>query len=133
MRRTGRPFPDDDIGSKWFTVDFAFGWPAPALCYQILILPSRELIITNGFFLTGPVPSWAWADHSALPLRAIWPVFALNTIFYAAILWMLVAGAFALRRFSRARRGLCPTCAYPMGQSATCTECGKPRPRRAVV
>ena len=25
----------------------------------------------------------------------------------------------------RARRGLCPACAYPVGEAAVCTECGK--------
>jgi hypothetical protein len=133
VQRTGLPFPDDKIGPNWFTVDFAFGWPAPALCYQILILPSRDLVIRNGLFLTDPVPSWAWADHSAFPLRVIWPAFALNTILYTAVLWLLIPGPFVLRRLVRSRRGLCPACAYPMGESATCTECGKPLLQRAVA
>ncbi len=47
-----------------------------------------------------------------------------NTLFYAAILWLLIGGLFALRRFLRVRRGLCPKCAYPMGESSVCTECG---------
>ena len=29
----------------------------------------------------------------------------------------------------RVRRGLCPQCAYPMGESAVCSECGKPLPK----
>jgi hypothetical protein len=61
-----------------------------------------------------------------LPLRPKWPGFAVNTIFYAAILWLLfVAPGFARRRI-RARRGLCPACAYPIGTNPLCTECGKP-------
>ncbi len=60
----------------------------------------------------------------AMPLDAIWPGFAVNTLFYATILWLLIPGPFALQRFLRARRGLCPRCAYPMGESAVCTECG---------
>ena len=55
--------------------------------------------------------------------------FAVNTIFYAALLWL----PFVVRRFSRARRGLCPKCAYPMAESPVCTECGKPLPGRAKV
>ncbi len=62
--------------------------------------------------------------RSALPLHPIWPGFAINTLFYAAILWLLLPGPFALRRFLRLRRGLCPKCAYPMGESVVCTECG---------
>ena len=62
-----------------------------------------------------------------LPLRPVWPGFAINTLFYAAILWggwLLLAAPFALRRRRRIKRGLCPACAYPVGASDVCTECG---------
>ena len=65
-----------------------------------------------------------------LPLRPIWPRFAVNTLFYAAVLWQLIHGPFALRRFIRIRRGLCPKCAYPTGESSICSECGKALPGR---
>jgi len=69
-----------------------------------------------------------WADPilkvRVLPLRPIWSGFAINTIFYAAILWMIFAAPFALRRHRRIKRGLCPACAYPIGTSEVCTECG---------
>ncbi len=61
------------------------------------------------------------------PLAPIWPAFAINTIFYATLLWL----PFVLRRFLRLKRGLCPKCAYPMGESAVCTECGCGLPKRA--
>ena len=70
-----------------------------------------------------------WATCFAqrmIPLRPIWPGFAINTVFYAAILWLLFAAPFALRRRIRIKRGLCPACAYPVGESELCTECGKP-------
>jgi hypothetical protein len=74
-------------------------------------------------------PTWR-----ALPLRPIWPGFAINTMFYAAILWLLFAalhpGGFVRRRI-RARRGQCPACAYPVGASNVCTECGRPVTPRA--
>jgi hypothetical protein len=63
----------------------------------------------------------------------LWRGIAANTLFYAAILWLLYAGLFVLRRGVRSRRGLCPKCAYPMGEADTCTECGKPLPHRAVA
>jgi hypothetical protein len=59
---------------------------------------------------------------SSLPA---WPGFAPNTIFYAAILWVLFFAPGAVRRNIRRRRGLCPACAYPIGTSPVCTECGK--------
>ncbi len=64
-----------------------------------------------------------------LPFGPVWPGFAVNTIFYAAILWL----PFVVRRWMRVRRGLCPKCAYPMGESAVCTECGRAIPHRAVA
>ena len=88
----------------------------------------------NYFLLNG------WPAHSMqaeLPdsynLHPLWPGFAVNTLFYAAILWFLIRGPFALRRSLRLRRGLCPKCAYPMGESAVCTECGKTLPSRTPL
>jgi len=63
-------------------------------------------------------------DLGAFPYRPIWPGFAINTLFYAGVLWVLCCGPFALRRMIRRRRGLCAACAYPIGQSDVCTECG---------
>ena len=63
-----------------------------------------------------------------LPLRPIWPGFAVNTLFYAAALWLPTGGPFRLRRLVRTKRGLCPACAYPMGDSEVCSECGKALP-----
>ncbi len=65
-----------------------------------------------------------------LPFGLIWPGFAVNTFFYAAILWLAILGPFALRRFIRVGRGLCPKCAYPMGESSVCTECGAELPTK---
>jgi hypothetical protein len=31
-------------------------------------------------------------------------------------------------RGCRTRRGLCPSCGYPIGRNALCTECGTPLP-----
>ncbi len=67
-------------------------------------------------------------DQRCLPIRPRWPGFAVNTIFYAAILWLLSLGPwFALRRLDRRRRGLCPACGYDLGhaQHDTCPECGR--------
>ncbi len=105
----------------------ASGWPARSL--------SGEFWDSHGL---GKLPPWSerravyvYVNESfVIPLRPIWPGFAVNTIFYATILWLLIAAPFALRRFLRLRRGLCPKCAYPTGESAVCTECGITLPRR---
>jgi hypothetical protein len=59
-----------------------------------------------------------------LPLRPLPLGFTINTLFYGAILWTMFAAPFALRRRRRIKRGLCPACAYPVGRSEVCTECG---------
>ena len=58
-------------------------------------------------------------------MRPIWPGFAINTIFYAALLWLLVWGPFAMRRFIRRKRGLCVTCGYDLRHADhdACPEC----------
>ncbi len=72
-------------------------------------------------------------QHRLAPLRPLWSGFAVNTLLYAVVLWLLILGPFALRRFIRIRRGLCPACAYPRGESDVCSECGKALPGRARV
>jgi hypothetical protein len=69
-----------------------------------------------------------------LPLDVIWPGFAINTLFYAAIAWLLIRGPFALRRLMRAKRGRCAACGYDLrgqtningidAKTARCPECG---------
>ncbi len=59
-----------------------------------------------------------------LPWHPRWPGFAINTLFYAFILWLMFAAPFALRRRRRIKRGLCVKCAYPVGTNEVCTECG---------
>jgi hypothetical protein len=78
--------------------------------------------IIDGIELSPHGQYWDW---KALPLRPIALGFAINTIFYAAILWLLFAAPFTLRRHLRVRRNLCPHCAYPVGTNDVCTECGR--------
>ncbi len=59
-----------------------------------------------------------------LPLVPLWPGFAINTIFYGTLAFAAMAGATALRRRRRFRRGLCVQCAYPCTGGDLCPECG---------
>lgn len=59
-----------------------------------------------------------------MPLTPIWPGFIVNTLFYAVVLWLLFIAPFEARRMFRRRRALCEKCAYPIGASPVCTECG---------
>ena len=67
-----------------------------------------------------------------LPMRPVWPGFALNTAAYALTAWLMCLLWMLTMRTQRRLRGLCGRCAYPVGVSAVCTECGhRVRPRRA--
>ena len=65
-------------------------------------------------------------DPTTLPLRPIWPGFAINTIFYAAILWLLTLGPFTARRVIRSKQGRCIKCSYDLRgtEHDVCPECG---------
>ena len=66
-----------------------------------------------------------------MPLGIIPFGFTINTIFYASLLWLLIPGPFALRRFIRHKRGLCLKCAYDLrgAEYEACPECGSPTSR----
>jgi hypothetical protein len=126
---------DDEIAQgKWSTrIIDARGWPAVSLCSERSNAPGGS---RTRFGIELPDRFTARVDEPfsrMLPLCPIWRGFAINTLFYAAILWvgwLLFAAPFALRRRlrgGRIKRGLCPACAYPVGESEVCTECGKPR------
>ena len=109
----------------------ARGWPAltmwseyewPAYGQTVVVkggLPlSSRHSVSNRYFAP-PLPR-------ALPLRPIWPGFAVNTLLYTVILWLLICGPFELRRLLRRKRGLCITCGYDLGgaEHEACPECG---------
>ena len=71
------------------------------------------------------------SDRRVFPTRPIWPGFVINTTMYTVIIWLLLKAPFAIRGWRRIKRALCPKCAYPIGASDTCTECGRPVKRKA--
>jgi len=92
------------------SVDMIAGWPTRCMSHRISDEP-----LSDGWRLACRVRS-----------VSCMPGFAINTIFYAAILWLLFAAPLRFRRYRCIKRGLCPACAYPIGTNAVCTECGKP-------
>jgi hypothetical protein len=109
------------------------GWPARCLTYAAMY-PGSQWQQRLDRWHAGISTPWKFNSSGLgiqrrLPLCPIWPGFAINTVFYAGILsggWLLFAAPLALRRRRRSKRGLCPACAYPVGDSPVCTECGKP-------
>jgi hypothetical protein len=68
----------------------------------------------------------------ALPFRFIWPGFAINTIFYAVLLWLLWIAPGRIKRVIRIRGHRCPACGYQIapggGIGPVCSECGAALP-----
>jgi hypothetical protein len=97
------------------------GWPCLSL-YSVYVTDG------NGFRSLGGTWQAAGELNWWLPCWVHWPGFAINTAVYGVILWLLYAVPLALRRRRRIKHGLCPACAYPVGDSEVCTECGQPHP-----
>lgn len=55
-----------------------------------------------------------------------------NVAFFAGCVWLVMFGMIDARKLWRVRRGRCPRCAYPIGVSPVCTECGRKLPERTV-
>ena len=93
----------------------ASGWPSRSLSWRAT---SRSYLSID-------------SDQVRLPLRPIWPGFAINTLFYAVALWLLFAAPFALRRRRRIKRGWCLKCGYDLRAAPTdstaCPEYGTMR------
>ena len=115
-------------------VEQAAGWPLLALQspYRWTFIPSDGW--TTQVELLGPgIVVSTDRKHKiiglpfVLPLRPIWPGFAINTMFYVALLWLLTLGPFTARRMIRRKRGRCIKCGYDLRgtEHEVCPECGK--------
>jgi hypothetical protein len=126
--RTGR------IASEERLVE-ARGWPFLATWCEIDGTGGLPLIVRGG--IRTP---WSWTGDSlapailprVLPYRPIWTGFLVNSVLYAATLTILTALPRQVRRMIRLHRGRCPRCAYPIGASPVCTECGARLPAARV-
>jgi hypothetical protein len=93
-------------GSAWYK----YSRTTPGAPWIVLeVHPHRAFILPRRIIPTGP----------------IWKGFTIDTLLYAALLWMVFVVPGTLRRLLRVRHSLCPGCGYPIGLSAVCTECGE--------
>jgi hypothetical protein len=75
-----------------------------------------------------PEEMQAWSVAGRLvPLRPLWPGFAVNTLFYAAVLWFIFAIPGGVKRLRRRAKGWCIHCGYDLRGAShdRCPECGK--------
>ena len=84
--------------------------------------PPQKPQVHNVITRRRPIGKGTLTRH--LPYRPIWLGLIVNTLLYATVLIAIVWIFHAMRSKLRLRRGLCPTCKYPIGVSKVCTECG---------
>ncbi len=114
----------DGVGNTIIVNSVRCGFPMPS--FQ----GSRATHMTAGqWYHEGALllPGWKTL-RGFVPIHPIWSGLVVNTLFHAGVQCLVILGPFVLRGFIRLKRGLCPACAYPIGQSAVCSECGRPLP-----
>jgi hypothetical protein len=109
-------------------VERASGWPFVAMRSDNSSLFARwpGTQLQDGWEVRPPVQ----ADGEAaiiLPLRPIWPSFAIDVMAYGAAAFMLLFGPGFVRRAMRRRRGACVRCGYDLRGTTggVCPECGR--------
>ena len=126
-------------GERTYSVNFVDGgWPMRSLWYRTFGTepgpPHPEGVmawVRRGVRLTAVTPGVRMYPM-VLAIAPLWGGFAVNTLLYGAAVAVPVMLPRAVRRAVRRRRGQCEACAYPVGASAVCTECGKPIPAIAL-
>jgi hypothetical protein len=112
---------------SFYGCEHATGWPLLAASYEICMENN-----TWTYQLRDGIPVQGTAGRQVteirgLPYRPLWPGFALNTLFYAAIAWGLWQVPLAIRRRRRRRLNRCMKCGYDragLALDAACPECG---------
>jgi hypothetical protein len=102
------------------------GWP----CASLAAL--RQLELPSDLDPKRIVNEWDGrlsraTNQRPLPARPLWSGFLANTLLYALVSYVVwrATRRLYLWRNSRLARGLCPSCGYPAGSSARCSECGE--------
>ena len=120
--------------SGWGMSLFQAGWPCRCVEAQVAEVKRMGVPVRTDFRPAVKLPETLHflrvreARYRVLPLRPIWLGFAINTLFYAAILWMLWLSPFVVRRVVRRKRGRCINCGYDLRGTSEggggCPECG---------
>lgn len=112
------------------------GWPMRSLSGERISLIDSARQWKNGqVWKREFISAFAFTSTplTARPLRLMPFGFFVNSLFYAATLWLLITGPGYISRWLRKWRGLCIDCSYDLRGSISqgCPECGKGRETEA--
>jgi len=113
------------------------GWPCATFQYGVEILEgSKDSPWCHRAWRVPSSMPWVEIHRRFIPNHVLVVGFAINTIFYAAMLVILFYGPGKVRRFVRVRRGRCPACGFIIAPgtcaSGLCSECGATLPARLL-
>ena len=128
-----------NVADPWTLIEDARGWPIYSMRSSFFVDQNGNIVShdwISALQLSQAINSFPsfnmsdWSEPRAIPFIPIFPGFAINTIFYAAILWLLTLGPFTARRMIRRKRGHCIKCGYDLrghsgGGGEACPECGQ--------
>ena len=105
------------------------GWPARCLEAGWWKNTERRTSYVNAVPIYLPDNDLVVPFADFIPFGVKWLGWSINTLFYAALSWMLFFGPASLRRVVRRRKGRCVRCGYDLRGSggAKCPECGRIR------
>jgi hypothetical protein len=120
-----------DSDTRFIASRIAQGWPTTSMAWTGWMDLVRRTDQRRSVFEWSGWPCTLGTSWK-LPLSPLWPGFAINSIFYAALLWALWITSGKVRRLIRMRRSQCPACGHIIASgtcaNGLCSECGAPLP-----
>lgn len=123
--RLHSPTREYAVGTRSIELRASNGFGVPLLClsYEYEMYGEQPHFKVKGGIEIIPSGS---QEPRIIPLRPIWPGFAVNSILYAILIWLAFFAPVIARRIARHRRGCCLACGYNLGGMLRhgCPECG---------
>ena len=122
----------------------ASGWPVASMWSRLnesdplrfFGLPNNPRVYPWDKLERGWLVDWSFLPNQIiLPIGLIWSGIAINTLFYAVLLWLVTLGQFTLRRYIRREHGRCIKCGYDVRHTDhdACPECGTTVVKEAIA